>query len=93
MYQGTIVRLTDKGFGFVSIDGMEKDIFFHASALTNKHFNDLREGEAIMCEYEENEKGLTAIKVEVIEGEQAPAEGEMPVEETPTEEEAAPMAE
>jgi len=106
MHQGTIARLTDRGFGFISIEGMEKDIFFLHSHVANKHFNDLREGEAVMCEFKDTEKGLTATTVEVIEGgqapsedashdggEQAPAEGEMPAEEAMEEGEVAPMAE
>jgi len=31
MTQGTITRLTDKGFGFISREGEEKDLFFHAN--------------------------------------------------------------
>ena len=30
MAEGTIKRLTDKGFGFIDI-GSEKDLFFHSS--------------------------------------------------------------
>ncbi|HCM53430.1 MAG TPA: cold-shock protein, partial [Candidatus Magasanikbacteria bacterium] len=26
--QGTIKRLTDRGFGFIAADGQEKDLFF-----------------------------------------------------------------
>lgn len=32
MAEGTIKRLTDKGFGFIAT-GSGKDLFFHSSAL------------------------------------------------------------
>jgi hypothetical protein len=41
MAQGTIKRLTDRGFGFID-QGTREDLFFHGSALQNVHFNDLR---------------------------------------------------
>jgi len=28
--EGTIKKLTDKGFGFITVDGEEKDLFFTA---------------------------------------------------------------
>ena len=30
MQEGSIVRLTDKGFGFIAREGESKDLFFHA---------------------------------------------------------------
>ncbi|MDZ4227081.1 MAG: cold shock domain-containing protein, partial [Patescibacteria group bacterium] len=33
MQEGTIARLTDKGFGFIKIEGQEKDLFFHSNEL------------------------------------------------------------
>ena len=44
--EGTIKRLTDKGFGFIS-DGSDKDLFFHSSALQGVRFDDLREGQKV----------------------------------------------
>jgi len=31
MNQGTIARLTDRGFGFIAREGVEKDLFFHSN--------------------------------------------------------------
>jgi len=31
--EGTIKNLTDKGFGFITVDGEEKDLFFHKNEL------------------------------------------------------------
>jgi CspA family cold shock protein len=61
--QGTVKRLTDRGFGFLTVEGYDKDIFFHASSLVDVEFNDLREGDAITCEVVETDKGLNATDV------------------------------
>jgi CspA family cold shock protein len=46
MAEGTIKRLTDKGFGFIA-NSSGKDLFFHTSALEGVRFEDLREGQAV----------------------------------------------
>ena len=43
MAEGTIKRLTDKGFGFIDV-GNDKDLFFHMSALEGVSYEELREG-------------------------------------------------
>ena len=63
MQEGTIARVTDRGFGFISRDGEEKDLFFHSNSLQNVEFNDLREGDKVTFEVEETEKGLSATNV------------------------------
>lgn len=67
MQQGTIVRLTDKGFGFISREGEEKDLFFHMNELQNVQFNDLRVGDKVSFEVEEGPKGLNAVRISRIE--------------------------
>ena len=37
MAEGTIKKLTDKGFGFIST-GKEKDLFFHSSSRSRRPF-------------------------------------------------------
>ena len=63
MSQGTIKKLTDKGFGF--IQGASGDIFFHSSALEGASFDSLYEGQAV--EYNEGmgPKGKRAENVRV----------------------------
>jgi CspA family cold shock protein len=61
---GTIKKLTDKGFGFISAEGMEKDLFFHSNSLVGVRFDELREGDAVSFETEESPKGLGAVNVQ-----------------------------
>jgi len=63
MKTGTIARLTDRGFGFIAQEGVEKDLFFHANELKNAEYNDLREGDAVTFEEAEGPKGLNAVNV------------------------------
>ncbi|MDR3571380.1 MAG: cold shock domain-containing protein [Candidatus Pacebacteria bacterium] len=63
MQEGTIARLTDKGFGFIKVDGREKDVFFHSNELTNVTFDELREGDKLTFEIAEGPKGPNAIKI------------------------------
>lgn len=65
---GTIKTLqTEKKFGFIKLEDGGKDVFFHASALQNAQFDDLREGMAVSFDVEESEKGPRAVNVVVAE--------------------------
>lgn len=61
--QGTIKRLTDKGFGFIAPQDGSADLFFHATELLNCEFNDLREGDAMTFEVAQSDKGPKAVSV------------------------------
>jgi CspA family cold shock protein len=63
MQEGIIARLTDKGFGFISREGEDKDIFFHMNELIDVDFNSLNEGDRVTFEVAEGPKGLNATKV------------------------------
>ncbi len=64
METGKISRLIgDRGFGFISREGEEKDIFFHSSELDGVQFNELKEGDEVQFELAEGPKGLNAVKV------------------------------
>lgn len=63
MEEGTIARLTDRGFGFIAREGEEKDIFFHSSELQNVEYKDLREGDKVTFEVTQGPKGLAATNV------------------------------
>ena len=66
MQTGTIARLTDKGFGFISVEGQEKDIFFHAKELVNTSYDDLREEDKVSFELGDSPKGPNATQVSKI---------------------------
>ena len=61
--QGTIKTLTDKGFGFISPEDGENDIFFHSSELQDVEYNDLKVGDAVTFDMEESDKGPKAANV------------------------------
>ena len=44
--EGTIKKLTDKGFGFINTGG-SKDLFFHSKSLQGVSFDDLYEGQKV----------------------------------------------
>ena len=62
---GTIKRLTDKGFGFIAVEGAPKDIFFHSDALVGVTFDELKVDQAVTFETEESEKGPRARNVQL----------------------------
>ena len=62
MAEGTIKRLTDRGFGFIDT-GTEKDLFFHSSSLQGVSFEDLREGQKVSYTEGRGPKGPCAENV------------------------------
>lgn len=63
MQEGTIARLTDRGFGFIKREGAEKDLFFHSNELKNVEFKDLHEGDKVTFDVAESPKGPNAVNV------------------------------
>jgi len=61
---GTIKRLTDKSFGFITAEGLAKDLFFHSNSLVGVTFDELKEGDTVSFETEESPKGLNAVNVQ-----------------------------
>ncbi|MEK7539132.1 MAG: cold shock domain-containing protein [Patescibacteria group bacterium] len=61
---GTIKRLTEKGFGFITGEGLAKDLFFHSNSLVGVTFDELKEGDTVSFETEESPKGLNATNVQ-----------------------------
>lgn len=65
MSQGTIKKLTDKGFGF--IEGERGDIFFHSSAVEGETpFDNLREGQQVEYTEGQGPKGPRAENVKIV---------------------------
>ncbi len=52
-----------KGFGFIEPEGGGKDVFVHYSAIQDKGFKTLREGQEVAFEVTDGPKGPQAINV------------------------------
>jgi len=63
MTEGTIARLMDKGYGFISREGEEKDLFFHSNELKDVEFDSLKEGDKVTFDLEDGQKGPQAVNV------------------------------
>ena len=62
MAEGTIKRLTDKGFGFIDT-GSDKDMFFHSSNVEGVSYDELREGQRVSYTEGQGPKGPRAENV------------------------------
>ena len=65
MAEGTIKKLTDKGFGFIDTGG-SKDLFFHSTSLEGVEYDDLREGQQVSFNEAQGQKGPCAENVQVV---------------------------
>ena len=61
---GVIKKKTDKGFGFISVAGQDKDVFFHSKSLVGVTFDELNEGDTVSFEIEQSPKGPNAVNVQ-----------------------------
>ena len=61
--EGTIKNLTDKGFGFITVDGEEKDLFFHKNELKDVSYEELKVGDKVSFEKADSPKGPNAVNV------------------------------
>ena len=61
--EGTIKNLTDKGFGFITVDDEEKDLFFHGNELKGVTFEELKAGDRVSFEKTDSPKGPNATNV------------------------------
>jgi CspA family cold shock protein len=65
MAEGTIKKLTDKGFGFIALPG-GKDIFFHSTGLEGVQYENLHEGQKVSFVEGRGPKGSRAEQVKPV---------------------------
>ena len=69
MTNGTVKWFNDaKGYGFITQDGNERDIFVHYTAIQTDGFKTLNEGQPVQFELIEGPKGLQATNVQKAAG-------------------------
>ncbi len=65
MAEGSIKRLTDRGFGFIDTGG-GKDLFFHSNDLEGVSFDELQVGQKVSFTEGVGDKGPRAENIKVI---------------------------
>jgi CspA family cold shock protein len=65
MPEGTIKKLTDKGFGFIKMAN-DKDLFFHSSVVQGVSFEELHEGQKVTFTEGMGKKGPCAENVKPV---------------------------
>lgn len=56
-------KIADKGFGFIAVEGQEKDLFFHSNSLVGVTFDEIQEGDKVSFDVEDSPKGKNAVNV------------------------------
>ena len=54
---------SEKGFGFITPNGSNEDIFVHVNGL----IDEIRENDKVQFETEQGKKGLNAVNVELVD--------------------------
>src|SRR5271169_3518132 len=67
MAEGSVKWFNEnKGFGFIDVDGQDKDVFIHHSAISMSGFRTLQEGQRVSFDIEQGSKGPAAVNVTVL---------------------------
>lgn len=68
MNKGTVKTVTDKGYGFISQEGSDKDVFYHENSLEGELAErKLHVGDTVSFEIEDTQKGLNAVNISLLE--------------------------
>lgn len=60
---GTVKTKMDKGFGFISREGEQKDLFFHSNDLRGITFDEIQVGDKVTFEVVNGDRGPSAKNV------------------------------
>ena len=63
---GIVKTKTEKGFGFISREGVDKDLFFHSNDLVGVTFDELQVGAEVTFDVVDSEKGQAAKNVKLV---------------------------
>ncbi len=63
---GVIKKKMDKGFGFITIEGQNQDLFFHSNSLVDISFEEINVGDAVSFDVEDSPKGKNAVNVKKV---------------------------
>jgi cold shock protein len=67
MAEGSVKWFNEnKGFGFIEVDGQDKDVFVHHSAIAMQGFRTLIEGQRVSFDIEQGKKGPSATNVKAL---------------------------
>ncbi len=67
MAEGSVKWFNEnKGFGFIDVDGQDKDVFIHHSAISMSGFRTLQEGQRVSFDIEQGQKGPSAVNVKAL---------------------------
>ena len=59
---------TTKGYGFITCEEHDREIFMHESQIFDKQVNLIQQGQKVKFDIRPTDKGLSAIKVVLAEG-------------------------
>ena len=66
MAQGRVKWFNDqKGFGFITVAGEERDVFVHYTAITGSGFRSIQENQLVEFDIQKGPKGPQAVNVRV----------------------------
>lgn len=63
--EGVVKRWLDRGYGFIGVEGRDDDIFVHYSDVEGAY--ELRAGQRVEFDVEDDPKGPRAVNVKIIE--------------------------
>ncbi len=67
MKTGTVKRFNKiKGYGFITPDNEETEVFVHFSQIQMENYKELKEGQRVCFELDKGERGVFATNVKVI---------------------------